>query len=95
MPFFVFKKHDTNGNGISDTDEDFDGDGLSNLLECRYRTSPYNTDTEGDGISDYDEIYKYRTNPTNPDIDGDGALDGWEIANSYDPLTFNASFIVT
>lgn len=85
---------DTDGNSIYDSDEDFDEDGLSNIIECQYGTSPYNADTDSDGIGDYDEIYIYKTDPLNPDTDGDGALDGWEITNGYDALLFNSSFIV-
>ena len=33
-------------------DGDFDGDGLSNIKECRLGTNPVNPDTDGDGIPD-------------------------------------------
>ena len=44
-------------------DGDFDGDGLTNELEARYGTNPYNIDTDGDGITDYAELFILETNP--------------------------------
>jgi hypothetical protein len=53
---------DSNNNGTSDGAEDFDGDGLSNLLETSLRSNPFKGDTDGDGISDFEE-YTFGTNP--------------------------------
>ncbi|KAA0001790.1 MAG: hypothetical protein FE048_04860, partial [Thermoplasmata archaeon] len=50
---------------------DIDGDGLSNKEEKKYKTDPYNKDTDGDTLSDYDEIYVYNTNATLSDTSGD------------------------
>lgn len=58
---------DSDNNGIDDGDEDYDGDGLSNLQEylglpCNQgRPDPYQVDTDGDGVCD---------GPLDPDDDG-------------------------
>ena len=43
---------DTNGNGLADSSEDPDGDGLSNLGEQRFHTNPGLQDTDGNGTPD-------------------------------------------
>ena len=72
---------------VDDAAADPDGDGLSNLDEFGYGTSPFNVDSDGDTLSDYDEVNTYLTDPTAADTDGDGLSDNEEI-NSYstDPL---------
>ncbi len=77
---------DSNENGINDGDEDYDGDGLTNLQEVSCGTDLTLTDTDNDGLSDYDEIFVYGTDPLKPDTDGDGLSDGDEIALGLDPL---------
>ena len=86
---------DTDENGISDADEDFDNDNLNNLGEYENKTEPFNPDTDDDGLLDGDEIKKYKTDPLNPDTDNDGLLDGEEGYNGtiykkngvyFDPL---------
>lgn len=69
---------DTNENGVSDADEDFDNDNLNNLGEYKNKTGPFNPDTDDDGLFDGDEVKKYKTDPLNPDTDNDGLLDGEE-----------------
>jgi hypothetical protein len=54
-------KRDTDGDGVIDSAEDNDGDGLGNLGEQRFRTHPGKRDTDGDGRLDSKE-----------DKDGDG-----------------------
>ena len=88
------KTIDTDSDGITDYDEDYDGDGLTNGKEVALGTSPIYADTDLDGVNDGEEINVYHTDPNKEDTDGDGAKDGWEIENGFDPLTFNASFVV-
>lgn len=78
-------KVDTDDNGISDADEDFDEDGLSNLEEYNLGTDPFSKDTDGDGLSDYDEVNIYNTDPLKYDTDGDVVSDGDEIELGLDP----------
>lgn len=42
---------------------DLDGDGLNNMDEIKYHTSPTNPDSDFDGLTDGDEVLKYRTDP--------------------------------
>lgn len=77
---------DSDGNGITDADEDFDKDGLSNIMECRLGTNPYNNDSDEDGLLDADEVNKFKTNPLEADkidyevdSDKDGLADGLEM----------------
>lgn len=76
---------DTDENGISDAEEDFDGDGLNNAQEYMYGTLPWESDTDQDGLSDGDEVLVYGTDPLKPDTDGDGLIDGDEPAMGFDP----------
>lgn len=76
---------DTDENGISDAEEDFDGDGLNNAQEYLYGTLPWESDTDEDGLSDGDEVLVYGTDPLKPDTDGDGLIDGDEPAMGFDP----------
>lgn len=79
-------KFDSDENGISDGDEDFDEDGLRNVEEVEYKTACYMMDTDGDGLSDYEEIRIYGTNPLLYDSDEDGIRDGLEIERGWNPL---------
>lgn len=84
--------YDTDGNGVSDGDEDFDGDGLSNQEEISLGTDPTVTDTDNDKLSDYEEQKVYGTNPLEADTDGDGVSDGKEIELGTNPLVYQSSF---
>ncbi|MDZ4216840.1 MAG: S-layer homology domain-containing protein [Candidatus Gracilibacteria bacterium] len=42
--------------GLDDPNEDFDGDGLTNLQEFQTATNPTVRDTDGDGLSDGEEV---------------------------------------
>ena len=78
-------KPDTDDNSISDYDEDFDSDGLSNGQEYELGTKPYVEDTDEDNLLDGDEINTYFTNPLKVDTDGDGLNDDDEIYFGTDP----------
>lgn len=77
--------YDTDGNGVSDGNEDNDLDGLTNLQEQELKTSPFSHDTDSDGLSDKDEV-SLKTDPRINDTDGDGLFDGEEIQLGLDPL---------
>jgi len=48
---------DTNGNGILDGDEDYDGDGLPNVYEQNTSNTRLDiVDTDDDGLTDYEEV---------------------------------------
>lgn len=76
---------DTNGDGVTDADEDFDADGLTNLVEFNIGTHPLMADTDGDNLSDGDELNKYNTNPLKPDTDDDGLEDDVEFKLGFNP----------
>ena len=77
--------YDTLGNGLSDANEDFDGDEISNISELLNNTNPLQSDSDYDGLSDYDEIYTYTTNPNSYDSDDDGLSDYDELQLGLDP----------
>ena len=79
-------KPDSDDNGILDSNEDFDSDGLINIQEYYNGTEPYNKDTDNDGLSDGDEVNIYGTDPLKTDTDDDGLEDGDEIYFECDPL---------
>lgn len=76
---------DSDGNGISDGNEDFDEDGLNNLLEYQIGSDSVNSDTDFDKLDDYTE-YKLGTNLKSKDTDNDGLDDAEEIKLGTDPL---------
>ena len=78
-------KVDTDDNGISDYDEDFDTDGLSNGQEYEIGTRPYNDDSDGDNLKDGDEVNIYFTDPLDVDTDDDNLNDDDEIYFGTDP----------
>ncbi len=83
-------KPDSDDNGILDSNEDFDSDGLINIQEYYNGTEPYNKDTDNDGLSDGDEVNIYGTDPLKTDTDDDGLDDGDEIYFECDPLNPNS-----
>ncbi|CAH1223239.1 hypothetical protein PAECIP111893_04938 [Paenibacillus plantiphilus] len=70
-------KQDSDNNGISDANEDFDEDGLTNLQEQTLGTDPLLDDTDGDGLTDGIEV-QFGTDPLQADSDGNGVADGQE-----------------
>ena len=82
------------GNNIADGDEDFDGDGLSNLFEMELGTNPLiaqsSTDTDADGLPDWvEEMITIYTGDPDPapgsDSDGDGLDNYTEWTMRMDP----------
>jgi hypothetical protein len=61
-------------------DADLDGDGVSDLLELRFRSDPRKADTDGDGLTDRFEIQQGGPwhLPNKADSDGDGTGDAAE-----------------
>ncbi len=82
-------------NWVVDGDEDFDGDGLSNLKELQIGTDPfvaedYDADSDNDGLPDWAEyliwIYQGIGDPgLRDDSDGDGVDNYTEVAVQTDP----------
>jgi len=77
--------YDTDGNGIPDSDEDFDNDTLTNKEESNYSSDPYSNDTDSDGLYDSDEISN-NTDIGNKDTDSDGLFDSKELELGTNPL---------
>gem|GEM_PF-6031209 len=68
---------------------DADADGVRDIWEDGYGSSPLTADTDADGLSDFDELFVVGTDPADPDTDGDGLRDGWEQdrrGTGFDPL---------
>jgi Tol biopolymer transport system component len=87
---------DTDGDGLTDTDEsslgtdpnaaDSDKDGLSDGDEVKTTlTNPLLADSDGDGLPDGQEVQQFKTDPRNPDSDADLLKDGDEIQRNTDP----------
>lgn len=80
----------SNKPGISDGDDDIDGDGLSNSKEYTYSTDPFNGDTDNDGFPDGYEV----SNGMDPlkfnELSFDGeAVSELENLEEYDLEIFN------
>lgn len=76
---------DSDQNGIFDSDEDIDGDGLNHYEEMTNETNPCVADTDDDGLLDGDELKIYFTNPLISDTDEDSLLDGEEVKMHTNP----------
>ena len=58
LSYDPFESQDFDRDGIGDnSDEDIDGDGLSNLREFALGTDPYDIDTDGDGALDNKDLF--------------------------------------
>ena len=80
----------SNKSGISDGDDDIDGDGLSNSKEYLYSTNPFNGDTDNDGFPDGYEV----SNGMDPLKSNELSLDGKAVSElenleEYDLEIFN------
>ena len=84
------KTADTDGNGISDFDEDSDDDGLKNGEEQAVGSYAFDKDSDDDELLDGDEVHKYSTDPMKKDTDGDGLTDYEEIKLGLDPLKISS-----
>lgn len=69
-----------------DSDEDLDGDGLTNKQEKEYKTNPELSDTDMDGLDDNYEVVTSKTDPLIKDTDNDRLSDYDEIELGLDPL---------
>jgi len=59
---------DSDNDGVNDGYEDYDADGLANLVEASFGTDPWSFDNlDGDGVADWKD-----------DSDGDGLPDAYE-----------------
>ncbi|MBI2583842.1 MAG: hypothetical protein HYW25_04195 [Candidatus Aenigmarchaeota archaeon] len=63
------------GEGVTDDEEDFDKDGLTNFQEYAFGTDPFSADTDGDGLLDSFEIFNSETSPLSADEDDDSVID--------------------
>lgn len=79
-------KKDSNGNGISDGEDDQDKDGLSNLEEQELKTNPWTADSDYDGLTDKFEIKEFFSNPLLVDSDHDGLDDETELQLGTNPM---------
>ncbi|TDL60837.1 DUF3289 family protein [Rhodococcus qingshengii] len=78
-------KYDTDHNGISDADEDSDGDGLNNKDEQVYQTTLIKKDSDQDSLTDGFEVQQFDSLPNKDDTDSDGLSDGDEFALKTNP----------
>ncbi|WP_181684909.1 vWA domain-containing protein [Halorhabdus salina] len=69
---------DQGGDGIIDSEHDFDGDSVDNRIEYWFGTDPLSPDTDGDGLEDGFEIRYSETSPQQSDSDDDGVIDAEE-----------------
>lgn len=74
------EKSDSDDNGISDGQEDFDGDGLDNLQEYLLKTNPFAFDTDNDGFSDNYEV----AHGMNPLVYDEVEIDNTILYNIHD-----------
>ena len=75
---------------LNGSEEDTDGDGMSDTWEVAYGLNPYspedgNADLDSDGLTNVEE-YLAGTIPTESDTDGDGVPDATEVMEQQNPL---------
>jgi hypothetical protein len=76
----VAKTVDSDGDGLTDAEEDLDLDGILDPGE----TNSLERDSDGDGLNDKDELYGYGTDPRRRDSDSDGIDDDDDRCNDVD-----------
>jgi hypothetical protein len=84
----AYKEADADGNGVPDVNDDWDGDGFTNMQEYLARTNPFDPDSNDNGVLDSNEVPSKFSIPRLPvysDTDGDHMPDWWEIANGLNP----------
>ena len=64
---------------LEGTDDDSDGDGLTNDEEEELGTDPNDPDSDDDGLTDGEEVDTTETDPNDDDSDDDGLTDGEEV----------------
>lgn len=72
------------GDNLS-SEQDTDGDGLSDAKEAELGTKFNVPDTDGDGLTDGQEVNTYGTDPLDTDTDDDDITDGQEVNAGTDP----------
>jgi hypothetical protein len=81
-------------NNPGDANEDFDGEGLLNIVEYGIGTDPELADTDGDSMPDDWEhsngLNPARNGDANEDADGDGVVNVDEYLNLTDPQDPNS-----
>lgn len=75
---------DTDGDGLSDSDEMF-----------LYGTSTNLVDSDDDGLNDRFEVTNYGTDPWNRDSDGDWTTDGYEVSSGTNPHDTDSAPAIT
>ncbi len=98
MPDYFEYQYGLNNSNSSDSNLDYDSDGLTNLEEFQNGTDPINMDTDSDGMNDSAELNIWNTNPfsgeeylilnNNLTIDNNQAL---ILSNSYLIMNSTAS----
>jgi len=78
---------DTDSNGISDGEEDFDSDGLGNADEIKAGADPFNEDSDSDGILDGSDNCPTTVNPDQLDTDIDTEGNECDLDDDYDGIT--------
>lgn len=79
---------DSDDNGVSDADEDFDHDTLTNIQELEIGSSPIDVDSDDDKLLDKEEL-AYGTSLIDPDTDHDSISDYDEVKLGLSPLTLD------
>ena len=76
--------HDSRRTNNLSTPHDTDGDGIPDTEEVL--TDRFDSDTDDDRIIDFTELFVTQTNPLDDDTDKDGLPDGWEYTYGLNPL---------